>query len=228
MNGLESELSNPLLISMNEIFPSIALQLRAAAPFSAFQKGTLSDYDEISRTSEVLLSTLLSVISTMVELSGEFMASRFETSVWPVITTVLDHLYRFGTTKAISINCKRKERLTIIILQCLCSALSSSRLGCSLQHLVIEVGTILMPLLGNVGDVGELAVMTIEALLSIDSDALLRGILCASGRGLPTRLLLPFPVKKEASYTPLTDRLMVDRSQCLLKYIDILPEKRLR
>merc|ERR1740124_266834 len=114
-------------------------------------------------------------------------------------------------------------------LECIQRVFSGQETGLLLSQLVPTVGAIVMPLLSDNGMIGDAAMDTTKALLSVDSDSLWRGLLMMSGIVFPDRPLLPLAMKNIFSCNKESETACAakERSTQLLQYIHDLPEKSL-
>lgn len=191
-----SVVGNALFMSISSIWPSIHQQLkiisqqfRAKDSEAAARMLILAASQPQDRGHEkVYIAGLFELIGCVCELSGDFMTSRFESDVWPIIAELIGHEIMLrerrarGQSKRISSSRRAIEganhcenTLSIIaMLRCIAQCFQPKVLGSGLVGLVSSMGTLILPLLADDGEVGDVAEGVVRALLILDSDALWR------------------------------------------------------
>jgi hypothetical protein len=202
-------------------------------------------------TRRVYLSKLLELITVMTECSGDFIASRFKNDVFPEIAKLLNSFVgdyskvealddtpsyetagAFRDVQTLKGATRQQSETSLIIAMLLCFAgvFRTRVCGQSLAGLITTAGTLILPYLGDPGEVGVACQEAIEQMIQIDCDALWRPLLQLSGS--------PFPPPRPWKAAPLGLRSMTiqqDKSvptQCLQRrakelvaFIESLPEQ---
>ena len=200
----------------------------------------------------LLLSNLMKIISKVAVSSGDFFGSRFQ-DAWPTIVKLLTHCTEVkvsnkfkSSTKTIggtldritfekianpsgdknSALEKNNDLILISTLSCIESVFSSSKLGMRLSHLLPVAGTIILPLLSDENEVGEIALKSLKCLLSIDCDFLWRSLLKLSGIGLSPRPLVQSEAQRNCKSVIIAEQsLLQSRALDLISYVRNLPEQ---
>lgn len=195
------------------------------------------------------LANLFTLVATMCECGGEFMANRFKQDVWPVIARFLERILQRSIRK-------ENKRILVVGMQKRADGIeqpSVSDLKDSEQHLVKAIldclgrvirildlpertltaaASTLLPFLDSnyYGiEIGERSVETLKKLADKNCDVLCRPLLHLSGRGIPSFRL----GSKKDTQTPAPISTHTESSELelkandLLSYIDALPEQRL-
>ena len=253
------------LMSISNVWPSIverlkmtSQELRAKDCKSSMLVMSESQRDTALLEDEVFVAKLFELVTCMCQISGDFMVSRFEHDVWPIFAQLIGHEVMLreqhqsrerlrlpknmsATRRAIagapgaSSLPKRRQRALLALLDCTSRCFGSKDLGVGLTGLVSRVGTVILPLLADEGEVGDAAAVAVQALLAIDSDALWRPLLVLSGGHVPPRLLKSTRVGKVsddrgrsvvlAKAGVMNDSTLVKRAKELMQYADDLPEQ---
>ena len=204
-------------------------------------------HDDVGKV-RIFHAKLITLISSMGEGSGDFIASRFQNDVWPIMATQLGFLiethsetsnprddkkskFRFDM-EAQTIHRKSwhdSERFLILaMMDCVHRLFSLEECGQSLSGLVSQIGTVLLPFLDD-GDAAivEEASHALKAMFSVDCDALWRPLLQLAGQPFP-----PCHLRRPLSTTSSelipssfpTGRL-AEKARELIAYIESLPEQ---
>jgi hypothetical protein len=163
-------------------------------------------------TQRIFLTKVLTLIATMCECSGDFMADRFKNDVWSVIARHLGNLFekqeskdrllekRFEnklriqtlentvSARSTTSNCwsDSERRLILAILQCLSRVFQHEDCGLALSSILASAGSMLLPLLeDNDQEIVGCAMQALKNIAMIDCDVLWRPLLQLSGRGIP-------------------------------------------
>merc|ERR1740124_10547 len=250
--GDDSDIGNPLLESVHEFWAPLRARLRSSGNgltlVSRRQLHDTSSQPCTGRHLSILFSKVLDITATMCELSGGSMVDCFQKDVWPVIAETIHHFLQTGFTEDTqNITAMRytgdvvcngihypapvswEYHALLSCLECIQRVFSGQETGLLLSQLVPTVGAIVMPLLSDNGMIGDAAMDTTKALLSVDSDSLWRGLLMMSGIVFPDRPLLPLAMKNIFSCNKESETACAakERSTQLLQYIHDLPEKSL-
>ena len=240
--------SNPLLPSIADFWPSIIARLRSAsaslASVNRISRSDLSirhkmatDQEEgPSKASlEVLITKLILIISEFCCSSDGFFADRYENDTYPIIAKLMQDL--LPKSEGVL---DRKHSLLLPILRCFeCSFDSGCRYG--LAGLIPSAGTMIFPLLSFNGPIGDAAMDAVKAMLTVDCDALWRGLHALSGRSFPCNPLNSAATRRIEPSSKSVTAVTVARSHrtqgCddisslkageLLDFIDGLPEEHL-
>jgi len=253
------------LMSISNVWPSIverlkmtSQELRAKDCRSSILNMSESQRDTALVEDEVFVAKLFELVTCMCQISGDFMVSRFEHDVWPIFAQLIGHEVMLreqqqsrerlrlpknmsATRRAIagapgaSSLPKRRQRALLALLDCIARCFGSKNLGVGLTGLVSRVGTVILPLLADEGEVGDAAAVAVQALLAVDSDALWRPLLVLSGGHVPPRLLKSTRVGKVsddrgrsvvlAKANVMDDSTLMKRAKELMQYADDLPEQ---
>eukprot|EP00980_Cylindrotheca_fusiformis_P001323 scaffold333_cov133-Cylindrotheca_fusiformis.AAC.49 len=194
------------------------------------------------------LSQILTLIATICECGGEFMAARFRDDVWPVLARFLERILKK------EINVESKKIVLIGIqdegseeVQPTCKLTDSER---HLMHAIFEclgrvicildlpertlaaIASTLLPFLDTSyygKDIGERSMETLKKLAGKNCDVLCRPLLQLSGRGIPK---FPIISKKDKLLSPQVSNKpkllqLETKANELLSYIEALPEQTL-
>lgn len=215
------------------------------------------------------LSRLYLLIASMFECSGDFMADRFGSSVWPIMAQQFEQLIRVNgishpyprhtesRVKKVgyvpniletAVNDKRVEvshrtwldserNLALAMLECLRRVFScEASQRTVLVRIHQAVGLVLLPFLEgdhddvSNHDISDAAMHAIKAIVSQDSDVLLRPLLELSGTGIPHCPIRPASAQGEtggACEAVTNQSNLARRCQELLEFIESLPEQEL-
>lgn len=201
-----SIVGNVLFMSISSMWPSIHQQLKiisqqfrakdSEAATSMLILAASKSQNTAPFHDKVFIAGLFELIGCVCELSGDFMTSRFESDVWPIIAELISHEIMLrerrtrgqsneqisSTRKAIASANHCDNTLSVIaILRCISQSFQPKVLGSGLVGLVSSMGTLILPLLADDGDVGDAAEGVVRALLILDSDALWRSLVDISG-----------------------------------------------
>ena len=201
-----TDVGNALFMSISNIWPSIYNRLKIisqqfrAKDSEAATRMLILEASQSQNTAQfhdsVFIAGLFELIGCVCELSGDFMTSRFESDVWPIIAELIGHEIMLrerrtrgqryegisSTRKAIASANHCDNTLSVIaMLRCILQCFRPKVLGSGLVGLVSSVGTLILPLLADDGDVGDAAEGVVRALLILDSDALWRSLVDISG-----------------------------------------------
>lgn len=248
----KDNLGNPLLESIHEFWPPLFCKMREAVAILV-ESPSKQLYPSPRKLGvptlniELLLSSLIQIVSIISLSAGDFFTGRVE-DAWPTISQILHHCLKkkvenVDLVKEIYIvkstflstherrhnGGKGNDILLISTLSCLEKIYSCSiELGMSLSHLIPVAGTIIMPLLSDQGQIGEVAMTALKSMLNIDRDSLWTSILTMSCAVLPERPLLGLPGRQlnESSHTPSTNSILLKKNALLLvNYVRNLPER---
>lgn len=185
---------NELLPSINKIWPAVLARLRFAVDkiyearethsFVKFNaRRMLSSPTEEPKIAAgyslsslpFFLESLMDLVATLSEVSGDFMKSRFEHDTWPLISKLLgSHAKRLSSVSA---NLSIEKVCTIDLasmLACIRRVYFSRDSGVCLAHIIPVISIIVLPFIQYPGRVGEEAVGAIEAMMRIDRCCLFR------------------------------------------------------
>ena len=198
-----SVVGNALFMSISSIWPSIHQQLkiisqqfRAKDSEAAARMLILAASQPQNRGHEkVYIAGLFELIGCVCEVSGDFMTSRFQSDVWPIIAELIGHEIMLrdrrarGQNKRMSAarkaiagaNYCENTSSVIEMLRCITQCFQPKVLGSGLVGMVSSMGTLILPLLADDGEVGDAAEGVVRALLILDSDALWRSLVDISG-----------------------------------------------
>lgn len=251
--------SNPLLPAIAEYWPAIVARLRSTSSElhskKMMSRSELSlrqimatDQDESRSEASliVLLTKLLEIVSELCSMSDGFFASRFETDVYPILTTLLGHcipeeIERVASDKPQSYSFGEKRHSALSpILQCLKSVFQTSCKS-ALAGLISSCGTILLPLLSCQGQYGDDVVEVLKTMLQVDCDILWRPIHRLSGEPFPCHPIRQFDKSADppdadcdvvcrkptldVHYKTEACTIMSERAKDLLLFINQLPEQ---
>jgi len=165
-------------------------------------------------TQRFFFSRLVQLLASMFECSGDFMADRFKSSVWPILAKQFAHLMESNQHSKpgviirdtmdqqhdiVSVNdyqnrewSDSERHLLLSMLNCLERVYGSEESrGTTLARIHQTVGIVLLPFVGDPDDeISSCAMAAIKNIVHQDCDVLLRPLLETSGRGIP-----PCPVE---------------------------------
>jgi len=113
------------------------------------------------------------------------------------------------------------------ILSCFNKIYSSKEIGLRLSHLIPTAGAMIFPLLAENDEAGKEAFVTIQIMLSINSDALWRSIVTASCKGYPDRVLHAFGKDAHLNQPNGRDLILAQRAIELTNFMKRQPEQNL-
>jgi hypothetical protein len=192
------------------------------------------------------LARLYILIASMFECSGDFMADRFGSSVWPIMAKQLEHLMvvKSMNPPQITQSAKKSTRpwvdserhLALDMFHCLNRVFScKGSYGTVLARIHQTVGLVLLPFLDTDDydkDISHAVMNALQSILSHDADILLRPLLELSGMGIPPcpirRLDCPLPEDLVRVAATSSDRSnLAKRCRELLEFVAVLPEQEL-
>lgn len=211
------------------MWPSIDLRLQATT--TAFVEFPKKISDVPRRTIIFLLKSIFDMISELPVMCGEFIATKFETSIWPQMSRLfrcflvnLEQLARYPISNI-------EEELILSILACLHKFFAFKTCGTRLSTKTMRsVATILFPFLSRTDKIGDASLDVLKVIHCVDSDCVWRHVLCYSGFGVPLCPLssLNVNVKSTGKQTYRDqDPLLAKRCCDLISYASNLPEQRL-
>ena len=168
------------------------------------------------------------------------MAGRLKDDVWPVVAKLLDMYMREkrGNLKRNSLVSTdltnqnkafltEREKLLLSILDFLTRVYSERECGLQLSGLIPTVGAILLPFVGEEGQLAAKAMNALRSMLIIDCDALERPLLRLSQRRLLARRIQPQGPLICAEQANVCLSPLERAAEELLDFIDSLPEQSL-
>lgn len=184
------------------------------------------------RHSGALLSGLLDIIKCLNIMCGDFIACRFNSSIWPQMSKILTFLLPPNHDKIAPTYSETDSSILISLLSCISQTFSAVTCGRVLANIAPVIGTILLPFLSCGGKIGEAAMCAIQEILRIDCDCLWRPLLSLSRSKFPERPLLQIaqqhgPKCTELSLQGRDSRLLTERLDYLLVFVHSLPEQQL-
>ena len=220
-------------------------------------KSAIKDDGVGDASKRVFLARLFTLVATMSECSGEFMADRFKTDVWKIAVLHLRSNLRdqenssatlqleqpnneFSTPDATSItwNVPSSERLLFqAIIDCIRRVFQQRECAAALSAIMESVGTVLLPYLEHDDEDIRLSISQIlKSILSLDCDVLRRPLLSLSGRGIPR--MPELKNLRQPSSLPTYNRANSIENLCvnsrmsracedLLRFVDTLPEQKI-
>ena len=205
-----------------------------------------------TRHISLFLSNWMEIITNVAVSSDDFFGSRFQ-AAWPTMVKLLNHctevkmsnkyknlskttgdtLDRISFEKIVnslgdrnSDSEKSNDLILISTLSCIENIFSSSKLGVRLSHLIPVAGTIILPLLSDENEVGEIALKILKCLLSVDCDSLWRPLLKLSGIGLSKEPLVKSEEHRNHESVVIAEHsLLRSRALDLILYVRNLPEQ---
>jgi hypothetical protein len=185
---------NELLPSINQIWPPILARLRftaekiiasreAQSPIKISPRQMLCSTNEEEKIAPgyslssfpFFFQSLLDLVASLCEVSGDFMKSRFEHDAWPLIAKLLGvHAKRLLSVTATTTVERVYETEIISMLNCVRRVYTAQDCGLCLVHLIPVVSIIVLPFIQHPSKIGDEAVSTIEALMRIDRCCLYR------------------------------------------------------
>lgn len=177
----------------------------------------------------------MGVISVSSELCKEFIADKFEKTIFPQMSKLFQmfllgekakqfNTQNFGIKEQFS---KEDQIILASLLDCIGTVFVHS--GEELVNMVPIVGSIVLPFLAIRGSIGKLGREAMEALVRIDCDCLWRPLLIGSGQNLPIRPLLSRQLYTDNSFEVMpvinTQTLYSERCSAILRLIENLPEQ---
>jgi hypothetical protein len=183
---------NKLLPSINQIWPSILARLRFTIEKISGSRESqmvvkISPRQMVCSSDEKIapgyslsslpffLESLLDLVATLCEVSGDFMRGRFEHDTWPLLAKLLGiHTKHLCSTSAGTKIDGSYETEIISMLSCIRRIYSARDCGLCLAHLIRVMSVIVLPFIQYPGKIGSEAVGTIEALMRIDRCCLFR------------------------------------------------------
>ncbi len=197
------DLGNPLFETASKYwFP---LQSRFQATAQSLLRIDNND-DTALIHSGYLLSSLLNIISILSELCDGFISDRFQNTIFPHMSKLLDFLLgkildtNSGNTIARNSLLRKEDDITLnALLDCTCRVFLAN--GSHLSTMVPIVGSIILPFVGLNGASGLSAMEAMKALVRVDSDCLWRALLQASGTPIPARPLLPLSLQSQTMHS---------------------------
>ena len=213
-------------------------------------------------TKRVFVSRLLELVAIMAECSGDFIASRFKNDVFPLVSQMLgsfaedlmpsevrDDLPSYDRSSSSSITIRDDRRLPkrstrqasetaliVSMIQCFVSVFRERACGKALAGLIPACGALVLPFLGEDGELGRTCMAALQQMVQIDCDALWRPLVQLSGSAFPPPKpwLLPSRSLDQATKTKKAEEvlstpssLLQRRAKELVDFIDGLPEQEL-
>lgn len=234
--------SNPLLPSIAEYWPAIIARLRAASASYvssnrisrkelSIRNAMAEDLGENTQSRKylgVLLASLFTIVAELCAGSDGFFEDRFRHDVYPIIAKLVGECLQPMRG--------RETNFILTPLLVLIKSVFESSCRYSLTGLVPAAGSLILPFLACVGNVGDEASAAVKAMLTVDSDALWRPLHKLACRPFP-----PIPINldertaatitSEGSTALLvsptrdqTDIVLARRAQHLLDFIETTSE----
>lgn len=170
--------------------------------------------------------------SALPTLCGDFIANKFETSIWPQMSRLfryflvnIEQLAKYPLSNI-------EEELILSMLGCLHQFFASKTCGIRLSTTSIRVvATILFSFLSRSDKIGDASLDVLKVIHCIDSDCVWRQVLEYGGFGVPSCPLSSLKVMNMTSSGKQTygdqDPLLAKRCCDLISYASNLPEQRL-
>jgi len=152
-------------------------------------------------TQRVFVSKLLELVAIMVKCAGGFIASRFKNDIFPLMSQMLGSfaedlaasegkncfsLYNdAGFSKSAHPRQTSETSLIVSIVQCLASVFREPSCAEALAGLIPVAGALVLPFLGEKGELGIASVNALQSMLQVDADALLRPLVQLSAQSFP-------------------------------------------
>jgi hypothetical protein len=235
---------------VNDAWPPIRARLvaltaevqasRASSIVIVGQQGAFPTSSAMADTStkRVFLATLFSLLGIMSECSGEFIASRFQNDVFPLLGQLLGDfaVEKSSREDLSSTRGQRQPSETLLItamLRCLSVIFQEHACGRSLAGLVPSVGTLILPFLGDDHvETRDACMDAIRQMVRIDCDALWRPLVHLSGGSVasakPWESLgdAPSGSKESKNLMVSSERSILEcRASELVSFIESLPEQ---
>jgi hypothetical protein len=177
--------------------------------------------------SRLFLSQLFNLVAAMVEASGDFMSSRLRESTWPWVDQVLAGA---ATRKRSGFGDQGTSSVLLLesVLDCVTRIFRHRATAVPLAGLIPSVGRRLVVLLDSDEGVANRAACTMECLVQVDRDALLRPLSMVGGVSLPGSPFRPQSSNHSGllpSTVPTAHTQQLARA--LLQFIDDQPEQSL-
>jgi hypothetical protein len=185
------------------------------------------------------LLKMFELIACTCEVSGDFMVTRIEEEVWPIVAKVLDlYVREKQSTHHLSGDSVRshelirktsfptvREKLLHAVLEFLSRVYGVRKCGRGLSGLIPVAGTLVLPFLADEGELRIEAMTAVKVMLKIDCDALWRPLLQLSHRRITTRTLHPRLEVVGASDEPECATPLELAAAELVDFIEALPEQ---
>jgi len=215
----DSDLMNPLLVSVSYFWPNIELNLRSFVnKFLRERSNVVYTLNEDRHLPQKQLrediNNTLQLVVVCCDLSGDFMAERFKTGAWPEIHKLLAYYINtkqdLPKPKHTLRDCNMMDpsllhQVISDILTFLEELFSMEHFAYLLHDIIPVLGTFLSTLWGDNSDLGNKSFTLTKALLKLDCDTLWRPLTTLASRS--------------------GNDLLHDRATSLIIFIDTLPEQ---
>ena len=215
----ESDLMNPLLVSVSYFWQNIEVNLRSVVNKFLHENSNtvysiIEDRPIPKKQLQVDIKNTLQLVLICCDLAGDFMVERFKTGTWPEIQKVLSF---YINVQQAHIKTKHPRRdfnmidssilhqVTLDILTFLEEIFSMDNFAYLLRDIIPVLGTFLTTLWGENSTLGDKSISLTKAMLKLDCDILWR------------------PITTLASQS--SGDLLHDRVTHLIHFIDTLPEQ---
>ena len=187
----------------------------------AANESTKLNYGEM----RLFVSRVLDLTATMVEVSGDFMATRVREAVWPWASQVLAICLQ-STREATEHHSDSFRIVLESALSCTRRIFMHRDTGVPLAGLIPLIGNAILPWLQKSDGIADQAVATMERLILIDRDALFRPLSMLARKPIPRSPFLPGNDPAVAAVQPFEvpndgQRRALD----LLTFLESLPEQ---
>jgi len=214
---------NANLMQLHDTWPAIESMMQRCSHSLLPRSDPVLFSSSTEGTESLLLSELFKLVATMAECSDDFMASKFRSTVWPTMSSLIHAITNTeDCPEACSITGSRSG-LLCSMLGCVERCFSHTRLGMKLAEMIPLMGPTLLPVLKcHNRQVASCCVDALKSMIRYDAD-MFWWHLTKEKSSLPERDHIM--ATDERKLAMITTRQSSDTIESLLDFIDSLPEQ---